>query len=124
MEEDEEVLLPRGEEYIFGEEAILGDINYINEILKEKLSIEEYNKVITRISIIKADLREKQQLEKENKDLQKSVDQIYDDYQDIGKMYFNLTEKIENKIEELKEIADEDNLDEFIKIRVLQEILE
>ena len=39
---------------------------------------------------------------KENKDLQKSVDQIYDNYQDISKMYFNLTEKIEKKIEKLK----------------------
>lgn len=29
------------------------------------------------------------------KDLQKSVDQIYDDYQDIGRMYFKLNEKVE-----------------------------
>lgn len=32
--------------------------------------------------------------------------------------------KIKEKIEELKEIADEDNLDEFIKIGVLKQLLE
>ena len=64
--DSKEVLLPQGEEYIFGEEAILGDINYINEILKEKLSIEEYNKAVTRISMIKAELRERQKLIEEN----------------------------------------------------------
>ena len=31
--------------------------------------------------------------------------------------------KIEDKIEELKETADEDNLDDFIRIQVLEEIL-
>ena len=38
--------------------------------------------------------------------------------------YFIPKSKIKEKIEELKEIADEDNMDEFIKIRVLQELLE
>ena len=32
-----------------------------------------------------------------NKDLQKSVEQIYDDYQDIGKMAFNYSDKIEEQ---------------------------
>ena len=32
-----------------------------------------------------------------NKDLQKSVNQIYDDYQDIGKMAFNYSDKIEEQ---------------------------
>ena len=32
--------------------------------------------------------------------------------------------KIKEKIEELKEIADEDNITEFIKIDILQELLE
>lgn len=31
--------------------------------------------------------------------------------------------KVKKKIEELKEIADEDNQDEYIKIQVLQEVL-
>ena len=31
--------------------------------------------------------------------------------------------KVKEKIEELKEIADEDNQDEYIKIQVLQELL-
>lgn len=31
--------------------------------------------------------------------------------------------KVKEKIEELKEIADEDNKDEYIKIEVLQELL-
>lgn len=32
--------------------------------------------------------------------------------------------KVKEKIEELKEIADEDNQDEYIKIQVLQDLLE
>lgn len=41
--------------------------------------------------------------EKKIADLQKSVEQIYDDYQDIGKMAFNYSDKIEkqNKIIDL-----------------------
>ena len=35
------------------------------------------------------------QLESDNEDLQKSVEQIYDYYQDIGKMFFDLDEKVE-----------------------------
>lgn len=41
-------------------------------------------------------------IKNKNKDLQKSVEQIYDDYQDIGKMYFDLDEKRQKLIEKLK----------------------
>lgn len=36
-------------------------------------------------------------MKNKNKDLQKSVEQIYDDYQDIGKMAFNYSDKIEEQ---------------------------
>lgn len=36
-------------------------------------------------------------MKKKNKDLQKSVEQIYDDYQDIGKMAFDYSDKLEQK---------------------------
>lgn len=35
------------------------------------------------------------ELEKENKELQESVDQIYDDYQDVGKEMFKYSEQVE-----------------------------
>ena len=92
-------------------------------------------------------------MKSKNKDLQKSVEQIYDDYQDIGKMYFNLIEKIyddyqdigkmyfnliekiENNIEELKQQEKEElkgmkGQDRYFvkqiyqyKIQVLEELL-
>ncbi len=36
-------------------------------------------------------------MKNKNKDLQKSVEQIYDDYQDIGKMAFNYSDKLEQQ---------------------------
>lgn len=45
-------------------------------------------------------------IRKKNKELQKSVEQIYDDYQDIGKMYFDLDEKRQKLIEKLEEAID------------------
>jgi hypothetical protein len=36
-------------------------------------------------------------MKNKNKDLQKSVEQIYDDYQDIGKMAFDYSDKLEQK---------------------------
>lgn len=36
-------------------------------------------------------------MKNKNKDLQKSVEQIYDDYQDIGKMAFDYSDKIEQQ---------------------------
>ena len=36
-------------------------------------------------------------MKNKNKDLQKSVQQIYDDYQDIGKMAFNYSDKLEQQ---------------------------
>lgn len=46
-------------------------------------------------------------IREKNKDLQKSVEQIYDDYQDIGKMYFDLDEKRQKLIEKLEEDVNE-----------------
>lgn len=59
-------------------------------------SLELNTAIETVLSIL-----EKQ--EKKIADLQKSVKQIYDDYQDIGKMAFNYSDKIEkqNKIIDL-----------------------
>ena len=83
------------------------DIKILEELKKDFISLISKRNCF----VIERDKREKEvralenlltrykQLEEENKELQKSVDQIYDDYQDIGKMYFNLTEKIENKID-------------------------
>lgn len=36
-------------------------------------------------------------MKNKNKDLQKSVEKIYDDYQDIGKMAFDYSDKLEQK---------------------------
>lgn len=36
-------------------------------------------------------------MKNKNKDLQKSVEQIYDDYQDIGKMAFDYSDELEQK---------------------------
>lgn len=47
-------------------------------------------------------------MRKKNKELQKSVEQIYDDYQDIGKMYFDLDEKRQKLIEKLEEDNEKD----------------
>ena len=42
-------------------------------------------------------------LKSKNKELQKSVEQIYDDYQDIGKIAFEYSDKIDKLIEKLEE---------------------
>ena len=48
---------------------------------------KEYKTIVGEYSIEEANSK--------IKDLQKSVDQIYEDYQDIGKMYFNLQDKVD-----------------------------
>lgn len=45
-------------------------------------------------------------MKNKNKDLQKSVEQIYDDYQDIGKMAFDYSDKIEQKDKVIDLMAD------------------
>ena len=97
---------------------VLEDINYINEILKEKLSADEYGKVVTRVSIIKADLKERQsdkerikdleeineahkkengELRERVKELEESEKYIYEVYQDAGKKMFEYAEELEKK---------------------------
>lgn len=66
-------------------EAIDYIIKYIEELQKGQNSLMSSRKK----------WKKKYYKEKRNsKDLQKSVDQIYDDYQDIGRMFFNLDEKV------------------------------
>lgn len=62
-------------------------------------------------------LQELEHLQKENEKYSKQMDLDYVDENYISK------DKIREKIEKLKEIADEDNMDEFIKISVLQDLL-
>lgn len=108
--------------------------NLIEELTKVNPSnlSEEGLKLFNKINEI---IDRNEELEERNKDLQESVDQIYDDYQDIGKMYFNLIEKIENNIEELKQQEKEElkgmkGQDRYFvkqiyqyKIQVLEELL-
>lgn len=66
-------------------EAIDYIIKYIEELQKGQNSLMSSRKK----------WKKKYYKEKRNsKDLQKSVDQIYDDYQDIGRMFFDLDEKV------------------------------
>lgn len=55
------------------------------------------------------------ELEKENIDLQKSVEQIFDDYQDIGKKAFEYSDKIEQLKTEKQKLIEklEDRLKEL-----------
>ncbi len=81
-----------------------------------KLSKEE---LIDKINILyynmNIDTNRIEQLEAKNKDLQESVDQIYDDYQDIGKMYFELDEKVQKLIEKLeKDIENDYRIKEYM----------
>ena len=63
------------------------------------------------------------QLEEENKSKQKAYDDCYCEYKHYKQFDSIPKSKVKKKIEELKEIADEDNQDEYIKIQVLQEVL-
>lgn len=45
-------------------------------------------------------------MKNKNKELQKSIEQIYDDYQDIGKMAFNYSDKIEQKDRQIDLMAE------------------
>lgn len=48
-------------------------------------------------------------MKSKNKDLQKSVEQIYDDYQDIGKIAFNYSDKLDK----LKDEIEKDKMEQF-----------
>lgn len=83
-----------------------------NEIQRDKLEIDNrcggwkigrIYKSLELNTAIETVLSILEEQEKKIADLQKSVEQIYDDYQDIGKMAFNYSDKIEkqNKIIDL-----------------------
>lgn len=75
-----------------GDEIFEKDAEAIDYIIKY---IEELQKGQNSLMDSKKKWKKKYYKEKRNsKDLQKSVDQIYDDYQDIGKMFFDLDEKV------------------------------
>ena len=98
---------------------VLEDINYINEILKEKLSADEYGKVVTRVSIIKADLKERQSDKERIKDLT-----LNEKEKEIIETYRNL---IKEKIEEYKAKTDcrycNNSCDSYAVCKVLEELL-
>lgn len=95
MEEDKEIL------YLLD----IAINSYIeNDILRLDVSDTTKNR-------LKRDLRKKFRDE----------DFIYDIKNNIGLIPKS---KVKEKIEKLKEIADEDNQDEYIKIQVLQDLLE
>lgn len=58
--------------------------------------------ILFKIMLDEFDSKNLKNLKKENKDLQRSVDEIYEDYQDIGKMYFDLQEKVDDVVEYIK----------------------
>lgn len=86
------------------------------EELKQKL--KEVNKGIN--SLIQSRRKWKHRYYKmkdKNKDLQKSVEQIYDDYQDIGKIAFDYSDKIEEQdkmIDLMAETLNDHDIDEDI----------
>ena len=100
MEDIEDII-----NYFTGVIEMHGDNNdkeYWNTVLKERQSDKERIK----------------ELEKENKKIKSSLTNTAVAYADsISKSL------IKEKIEKLKETADEDNLDDFIRIQVLEEIL-
>ena len=89
------------------ENSIEEDINYLDSMVKEykqfgNLYNEDYedeDRIYQAIEHILSDykraLKENKDLKATNKDLQKSVDMIYADYQDIGNKAFEYSEKIE-----------------------------
>ena len=84
---------------------------------KQQKEIEEKNVAINKMSKdISRQLKGIEKLNFENHMLKKWNEQL--DKNCISK------DKIKEKIEQLKEIADEDNLDVFTKIDVLEELLE
>lgn len=125
---------------------VLEDINYINEILKEKLSADEYGKVVTRVSIIKADLKERQSDKERIKDLtlNEKEKEIIETYRNLIKEtgleswiicnpetmwcnYFIPKSLIKEKIEEYKAKTDcrycNNSCDSYAVCKVLEELL-
>ena len=75
-------------------------LEYIDQLEKQ---VKELNKGNHSLMQSRKKWKNRYYNEKEkSKDLQESVDQIYENYQDIGKMYFDLDEKHDKLIEELE----------------------
>lgn len=72
---------------------------HINELTKDTNG----SNTSINVEVLKTVLSMLEEQDKIIADLQKSVEQIYDDYQDVGKMAFNYSDKIEkqNKIIDL-----------------------
>ena len=88
----------------------------LENILKERQSDKERIKDLEEIN--EAHKKENGELREELE----SVKEIYYTQKEIETDYIPKS-LIKEKIEELKEIADEDNLDDFIRIQVLEELL-
>lgn len=70
-------------------------IEYEKNVEKVKKMIERCeNTKLNECENYKISFEEVQAIKNVFEELQKSVDQIYDDYQDIGKMFFDLDEKV------------------------------
>lgn len=76
--------------------AIANAQNDINQKWIQK--VKEINKGINSLKQSRKKWKYRYyKMKNKNKDLQKSVEQIYDDYQDIGKMAFDYSDKLELK---------------------------
>ena len=78
------------------------------------------------LEAIKVVLKELKRLQQENKDLKQANTEKTNKLIEIIDLYMKSVpkDKIREKIEKYKEIADEDNRDYFIKIEELKELLE
>ena len=98
----------------------------INANLK-KVEIEALETVLQALEKLQKEnkkLKTKNRTQKELTELAREVttEQVVSTIEEFEKDYIS-KDKIKEKIEEIKEIADEDNMDEFIKINVLEGLL-
>lgn len=92
------------------------------EVLKYIVELQEENKSIKEIEL--EHQRINGELRKRVKDLEESSNYNWEQYQDIGKMYFALKEKIEDKIEKCNRLVGNLNFGEWhYKKEILQELL-
>lgn len=102
-------------------------IEELTKVRPDELSAEGlklFNKINEIIDINKELKEENAMLKKVNK-ITKNIttEEIENAIKEANKKYIPVS-LVEETIEELKEIADEDNKEEYIKIEVLQELLE
>lgn len=104
-------------------QAIDTVLAYIADLEKENAVKESHIKIVSAYNKeLEKRLKEKENIVKKSSlEAQKYFDMLME--VEYGRNTIP-KQKIRDKIEELKEIADEDNKEEFIKIDVLEELLE